>query len=312
MLYNKPKISEFCERGVSAVQFCRPSHFDVRKIFDCGQCFRFDEVKNTRHDAEFSGMAHGKYISVAEDKDFLYIYNSTAEEFEEIWFHYLSLDRDYCEINRDILSLSENTELRRAIDVSSGIRILAQDPWEALCSFIISQNNNIPRIKGLVRSLCRACSAPVELPEGMYPHVCEAHLDDMGNFCHFPSPDEVAALGAERLFALKTGFRAKYIYDAAIKVRDSIIDLEYLQNCPDSTECADILCGIRGVGPKVAACTLLFGFSKLDSFPIDVWIKRVLAKYFSEDFDTASLGEYAGVAQQYLFYYERYVNAKDT
>ena len=114
------------------------------------------------------------------------------------------------------------------------------------------------------------------------------------------------SLGVSGLADLKTGFRAKYIFDAAEKMVKSEIDLEFLENS-DTEECIKHLCSVKGIGPKVASCALLFGFAKLDAFPIDVWIKKVMAKYFDKDFDPASLGEYAGIAQQYLFYYERYV-----
>ena len=116
------------------------------------------------------------------------------------------------------------------------------------------------------------------------------------------------ALGIDGLAALKVGFRAKYIYDASQKLISGEIDLDEIEKMSTTLECSNTLCKIKGVGVKVAACTLLFGFNRLDSFPIDVWIKRVIAKYFDEDFDPESLGEFAGVAQQYLFYYERYLN----
>lgn len=282
--------------------------FSVKKTFDCGQCFRFDEVLDSKHECEYAGMAHGKYISFAEDGDTLYIYNSTLEEYENIWESFLSLDKNYREIDQSILSLSSNPSLADAINISSGIRILRQDKWEALCSFIISQNNNIPRIKKLVSALSYACdSEKCGAPENMRGHIADAHKNLDGSFSPFPLPDKVAALGIDGLAALKVGFRAKYIFDAASKVMLGEIDLENIEKLDSTLECSNILCKIKGVGVKVAACTLLFGFNRLDSFPIDVWIKRVIEKYFDKDFTPESLGEYAGVAQQYLFYYERYI-----
>ena len=282
--------------------------FSVKKTFDCGQCFRFDEVLDSRHECEYAGMAHGKYISVANDGDTLYIYNSTLEEYENIWESFLSLDKNYREIDKSILSLSSNPSLADAINISSGIRILRQDKWEALCSFIISQNNNIPRIKKLVSALSYACDGEKRgAPENMRGHIADAHKNLSGSFSPFPTPDKTAALGVDGLAALKVGFRAKYIFDASNKVTSGEIDLNSIAELDSTLECSNILCKIKGVGVKVAACTLLFGFNRLDSFPIDVWIKRVIAKYFDEDFNPESLGEYAGVAQQYLFYYERYI-----
>lgn len=299
-------ICEIKDGLLSSVVVNRPPLFDVTKIFDCGQCFRFEPVESTRHQAEFAGVSHGKYVSVAQDKDKIYIYNVTAEEFESTWRDFLGLDFDYEEINKDILALSSNSALSEALDISAGIRILRQDGWEAICSFIISQNNNIPRIKKLVAALCRECGDKVDV-SAMGDHIAEAHLENEGNFYSFPSPHRVLELGIEGLAAIKTGFRAKYIYCAAEMMKNGEIDIEMLKNSNDTEECVKHLCRVKGIGPKVASCALLFGFSRLDCFPIDVWIKKVMAKYFDSDFTPTSLGRYAGIAQQYLFYYERYV-----
>lgn len=294
--------------GLSVVRIDGVEHFDVKKVFDCGQCFRFDPVSESRHEAEFAGCALGRYISVAQDGDTLYIYNATPGDYESIWKSYLALDRDYSEINSDILSLSSNPALADALERSNGIRILKQDEWEAICSFIISQNNNIPRIKKLVAALSAECGDEIDVSQ-MLGHIADAHKEQKGYFYSFPTPERVLSLGVAGLAALKVGFRAKYIYDAAEKMTGGKIDLEFLKNA-DTHECIEHLCAVKGIGPKVASCALLFGFSKLDAFPIDVWIKKVMAKYFDKDFDPASLGSYAGIAQQYLFYYERYLQSK--
>ena len=299
------KVAEIREKGLCAVKIEGVELFDVGKIFDCGQSFRFDPVSDSKHEIEFAGCAHGKYISVAQDGNTLYIYNSTIAEYEEIWRTYLALDRDYSEINHDILSLSSNPALSSAVDLSSGIRILHQDPWEAICSFIISQNNNIPRIKKLVAALSAACGDEIDV-SAMEGHIADAHKSTDGHFYSFPSPERVLSLGISGLADLKTGFRAKYIFDAAEKMVQGEIDLDFLQSA-DTDECIKHLCRVKGIGPKVASCALLFGFAKLDAFPIDVWIKKVIARYFHKDFDPAALGQYAGIAQQYLFYYERYL-----
>ena len=279
--------------------------FDVSKVFDCGQCFRFDPVRSTSHQAEYAGCAHGKYISVAQDGDTITVYNTTAEEYEKIWKPFLSLDCDYGEINRNLLSLSDKQVLSDAVDAASGIRILRQDGWETLCSFILSQNNNIPRIKGLVSAICKRCGTPVDLT-GMEGHIAEAHKDRDGNFYSFPSPEKLSELGVSGLYDLKTGFRAKYLYDAAEKIISGEVSLPYAHGA-NTAAAMEHLMQIKGIGPKVASCTLLFGFGKLDAFPVDVWIKKALNKYFDSDFSPATLGEFAGVAQQYLFYYERYL-----
>ncbi len=284
--------------------------FDVSKTFDCGQSFRFDRVEASKHENEFSGTAHGKYISVAQDGGTLYLYNVTMREYDGIFREYLALDRDYGEINREILAISENPTLKDAVETASGIRILKQEPWEAICSFIISQNNNIPRIKKIIASLSQKCGKKVDISL-MQDHISKSHTENEGNFYSFPSAEEILPLGIDGLFALKTGFRAKYIFDAAEKMQNGVIDPSFLANSDSTAECSAHLCSVKGVGPKVAACALLFGFSRLDAFPVDVWIKKVMAKYFSPDFTPEELGRYAGVAQQYLFYYERYlVNEK--
>ena len=279
------------EGTTSAVEVTGRDLPDPDKTFDCGQCFRFEKVNNSRHGSEWAGVAFGRYVSFAKEGDRLYVYNSTEEEFSKIWRGYLDLDTDYLAIDRDILSRSDSEALGNAVAFGHGIRILRQEPWETVCSFIISQNNNIPRIKKIIKALSERAGG---------------RIGDADEFS-FPTAEAIEALGEKELFELKTGFRAKYIYDAAKKVKDGNVDLLSISGVT-AAEGAEILCGIKGIGPKVAACALLFGFGKYDAFPVDVWIKRVMGKYFSEDFTPDTLGEYAGVAQQYLFYYERYLN----
>lgn len=310
MICLKERVTEYSIGTLPVVKIENITLFDAQKIFDCGQSFRFDKVVASRHEKEFSGTAHGRYISVAQDGDTVYIYNSTLVDYENIWRKYLALDQNYEDINNNILSLSDNTALIDALNCSSGIRILKQDEWEAICSFIISQNNNIPRIKKLVAALSQACGERLDI-SAMNGHVSEAHLDNVGNLYSFPSPASVMALGIDGLAALKTGFRAKYIYDAAEKICSGKLDLNEVISCSDTTQAIEMLCDVKGIGLKVASCALLFGFARLDAFPIDVWIKKVMAKYFSADFDHTALGRFAGIAQQYLFYYERYLKSKE-
>lgn len=290
------------------IKITNVKNFDISKIFDCGQCFRFESVQNTIHEAEFSGVAFGRFISVAQDGETVYIYNSSLDDFENIWYRFLALDIDYDAVEDEILLTSSNPALRRAIDYGRGIRILRQEPWETICSFIISQNNNIPRIKKIISSLSKKCGERVDVPEELLSHVT-----DEDALYSFPTPESLIELGVDGIFELKTGFRAKYIYDAATKVIQKKIDDNFLCSCDSTTACIDHLCSIKGVGPKVASCALLFGYSRYDAFPIDVWIKKVIEKYFSFDengFSPDILGRYAGIAQQYLFYYERYSQEK--
>ena len=276
---------------------------DIEKIFDCGQSFRFEKVEASMHSSEFSGVAYGKFVSFAQDADTLYIYGSDLADFENIWRAYLDIDRDYAEVERDILLHSQNQALIASIEYGRGIRILAQDPFECVISFIISQNNNIPRIKKIIEALSERCGERIELCD-----EAKKHISGNRTPYTFPTAQALCDLGEEGLFEMKTGFRAKYIYDASCRVANNELSLESVKE--KETEIAiEQLCKVKGIGRKVASCALLFGFGKYDAFPIDVWMKRVAAKYFGDDADTLSrdtFGDYAGIAQQYLFYYERW------
>lgn len=261
--------------------------FSVQKTFDCGQAFRFDPVNDTT----FAGRAFGCKLAVEQTlPGTITLYKVTREQFELRWRHYLALDEDYDAIDRFLIdampSERDRAVMTAAVEAGRGIRILRQEPFEALISFIVSQNNNIPRIKKIIRALC----------------------DTYGENGSFPTAEALAGAGVDNLYALRTGFRAKYIHDAACKVASGEIDLEEILACGDYDVCDRRLQTIRGVGPKVSACALLYGFGKTEAFPVDVWIKKSLDRHFPDGFDVKRLGKYAGIAQQYLFYYERYIN----
>lgn len=291
-------ITEICHDGVSSVRIDGLNNFKISQIFDCGQCFRFDPVSTPRHVCEFEGVAYGRYIRLGQDTpDSVTIYNTTEEEYEKIWRHYLALDLDYGEVRQDIAARfadatgGRDVIMPRAMEYGDGIRILRQEPWEAVCSFIVSQNNNIPRIKKIIAAMSREWGEPIFFGG-------EVHYS-------FPTAEALVKAGEKAIFNIKTGFRAKYIYDAACKAASGELDFAAItQVSPEDAE--EMLCTVKGVGPKVAACAMLFGFDKTEAFPIDVWIKRVLAKYYPDGLDISALGKYAGIAQQYLFYYERY------
>jgi N-glycosylase/DNA lyase len=227
-------------------------------------------------------------LQVSESE--IFITPCTKAEFDEIWVKYLSLDTDYALIRKNMASSRiDDKNLALAMETGKGIRLLRQNKWETLCSFIISQNNNIPRIKKIISSLCKA----------------GAEISG-GSEIEFPTPETLVKMGVDGLFALKTGFRAGYLYDAATKVAGGEIDLEAVAKMSTDDAVAE-LCKIRGVGPKVAACALLFGFEKYDCFPIDVWVKRLMTEYYGGLVSGKDFGEYAGLAQQYLFYHRRYI-----
>ena len=164
--------------------------------------------------------------------------------------------------------------------------MLRQEPWEALCSFIISQCNNIPRIKGIVGKLCQKFGREIE--DGFA----------------FPEAEVIAALTPEDLAPIRAGYRAEYIVSAAREVASGALDLEALKKLP-TQEARKRLLAVHGVGKKVADCVLLFGLSKTDAFPVDVWIKRVLDNVYPQGFDASVYGDLAGIVQQYLFFYAR-------
>ena len=263
----------------------------VFRTFDCGQCFRFDAVEDSRFTHRVDGIAFGRSVSFAEADGKVFV-RASEEDYNGIWRKYLSLDCDYESFNNRIINAREGKSrehMEKAAKMSEGIRILSQEKWETLCSFIISQNNNIPRIKKIIAAMSEKYGEKID---GGYS---------------FPTPEAVLAAGVDGLTELRTGFRAKYIFDAAKKVAEGEIDLSEIAEMKDYSDAEAELLRISGVGPKVAACTLLFGFGRLDAFPIDVWIKRVIEKRFPDGLDPSVFGDVAGIAQQYLFYYERYI-----
>ncbi len=255
---------------------------DPVKTFECGQCFRWNADEN----GDYWGVAFGKAAKVVTEGEKVYII-CDPEDFNGIWRSYFDLERDYESIR---LSFDAGEYLARCAEFGAGIRILQQERWEALCSFIISQCNNIPRIKGIVEKLCCAYGEKIEF-EGR-------------EFYSFPSAEKLSAFVAEDLAHIRSGYRAAYIVDAAKAVFEGSIDLEELARTDCDTALKGLL-SINGVGKKVASCALLFGLGHMEAFPIDVWMKRALKEHFAPDFDPAVLGEYAGLAQQYIFYYAR-------
>lgn len=254
-------------------------HFDLEQTLDCGQAFRWSAVDcNTWH-----GVALGKYLKISVENGIIVLHNIDIDEYEALWKHYFDFERDYSVI---IDAISCNEVLREAAKENKGIRLLNQDCWEALCSFIISQNNNIPRIKGIIERLCSKFGNPIE--NGLYT---------------FPAAEVLANLKPEDLADIRCGFRARYIIDGAQKYLNGGINLDIIKNADTDTARAELM-KIVGVGQKVADCTLLFGFGRIDALPKDVWIKRAIEEYFDGTFPECA-NEYAGIAQQYLFNYIR-------
>ncbi len=274
--------------------FIRPEHFDLNMIFDCGQCFRFDRTNGVEN--AYEGVALGKYLKIVQNDKNITVFGIDKDDYEQTWKHFFAVDEDYENIQKNILSSFGNDDtILSAIKSGDGIRILHQDPWEVICSFIISQNNNIPRIKKIISAISQAYGEKIISENG----------------CHYAFPTATALFnaGEEKIFSLKTGFRAGYIYDAAKKVSRGELNLELMSSF-DTDKLIKELMSVKGIGPKVASCIALFGFGKTDAFPIDVWMKKVIAKYYPQGLSPSTLGGYAGIAQQYLFHYERYLVAK--
>ena len=261
-----------------------PVFFDLAQTLDCGQAFRWRELPSEGCMSLRAGMAWGKVLRLGQQGEKVWLFCS-KEDLETVWRSYFDMDADYGEKRRALSQMSP--ALKEAADFAPGIRILRQEPWEALCSFIISQNNHIPRIKGIIQRLCGLLGEPVAGTE----------------WYEFPTPEAVASCRLEDLAPLRAGFRAKYLLDAGRKVASGEVDLKKIQDSPVETGRKELQ-KIFGVGPKVAECALLYGFHKTECFPMDVWMKRAMATLLPgkapQDF-----GEDGGLAQQYLFHYSR-------
>lgn len=270
----------FCEKAENGIKISGVKDFDLAQTLDCGQCFRW--IGQT--DGSFKGIAFGKEIVLRLNENELHIENATTKDFEEIWYNYFDFSLDYRKIREELSKI--HPILKEASTYASGIRILRQEPFEALCTFIISQNNNIKRIKGIVQRLCEEFGEVLE--NGGYS---------------FPSAEKLATLSEDDLLPIRAGFRNKYIIDAAQKVANKVVDLEKCKFL-SYEDAREELKKIKGVGNKVADCTLLFGMHRVEAFPEDVWMKRAMEKLFptmtGKDF-----GKYAGIAQQYIFHYSR-------
>ncbi len=264
-------------------------NFDVEAIFTCGQCFRFEK----EDDGSFTAIANGKVINLSKDGDKITFLNVSKEEFESIWKNYFDIERDY-----DVIAekLSQNPVLKESVEFGRGIRILRQPFFECMLSFIISANNNIPRIQKIINKLSMLFGEKI--------------LYDGREYFAFPKPEALANIDEESLKDLHAGYRTKYIVKAVRQYLKGEVSEEKIMALPWK-EARTELMKISGVGPKVADCILLFSFGRFEVFPTDVWVKRVMGELFDCDEKNATkkgmelFGEYAGIAQQYLFYKRR-------
>ncbi len=267
--------------------------FNLSHIFDCGQCFRF----NRNEDGSYTGVAFGKALTAAQHDDTVILYDTSDEDFYDTWYEFFDFGRDYGKIKE---SLSSDDIMRDALAFGGGIRILKQELWETVISFIISASNNISRIKGIVERLCESFGKPISY---------------MGKtYYSFPDCAALSKLKLEDLSVIRAGFRDKYILDGVLKFRSGALSAEMLTAMPTDKAKAALM-SISGVGNKVSDCILLFGLNRTESFPVDVWIKRIMEYcYFNgsqqsirtiSDFADKKFGSLGGYAQQYLFFYAR-------
>lgn len=264
--------------------------FLLGQTLECGQCFHF--VKAGEEDYRISAM--GRCLHIAQSGDILTLYDTSADDFDNIWKNYFDIGRDYSQIKE--LLLEKDDALKPAIDAMWGVRVLNQEFFETLISFIISQNQQIPRIKQIVAAISRNYGR--QLGDGMYA---------------FPDAEAILAAGVDGIRECKAGFRSPYIIDACEKYGAGLMDEGKLR-AADYGECVETLKQIKGVGDKVANCVALFSLGKRNAFPVDVWIKRIMENlYFGTETPIPEIqalakdkfGEYGGYAQQYLFYFAK-------
>lgn len=275
------------------------THFNVTQILESGQVFTFDKI------AEHSYILNVKQklikLTQQPESSSVILYNTNISELDEIWERYFDIKTDYNYIAHTLSK--KDPYIAEAVAFGRGIRILRQDPWEMLISFILSQNKAIPHIKQCIYNLSEKYGKPIEPISNEEKH-----------YYTFPTAEELIKATEEDLRACKVGFRASYIKDACQKIMYDEVNLNDLMILP-TEEARQKLMTIKGVGPKIADCILLFAYGRSDVFPIDVWIKRVIEGFYFkgkemkleqlQKFAKDYFGDLAGYAQQYLFYYGR-------
>ena len=267
--------------------------FNIVHTLECGQCFRWKKEE----DGSYTGVIKNGVINISEDNNHkITLMCETDMDAKSLVNKYFDMNRDYTQIKNAISVDDEN--MQKAIKYGYGIRILCQDPWEMLISYIISAANNIPRISKTIENISKAYGKKVIFNKK------EHYL--------FPTPEELSKASIEDLRKLNLGFRDKYVYNATKAVLEGRINLEKIEKMTYK-EAKKELMKLDGVGAKVADCILLFSMNKVEAFPIDTWIKKVMINLYNtkenlKDIEECAIkrfGEYAGIAQQYLFYYMR-------
>lgn len=266
--------------------------FELDHIFECGQCFRWKK----QNDGSYTGVIKEGVINIKKENDTAIVCGEIEGDIEEVFYNYFDMATDYQKIKS--LLCENDINMKMASDYGYGIRILQQDAWEMVVSFIISAANNIPRISKTIENISREYGKMIEF-QGE-------------KFYLFPTPEELSKAKVEDLRKLNLGFRDKYVYAVTQKIVNGEVDLEKLKNM-SLKESKKELMQLPGIGAKVADCILLFSMGKKEAFPVDTWIKKVMNELYIESTNITKIneyaldkfGNYAGIAQQYLFYYKR-------
>lgn len=273
--------------------------FELKDIFDCGQCFRWNE----QEDGSYTGVFGNNVINVKKENEEITFEGICEKDIKETVESYFDLNRNYEEIKEKLAQIDEN--MKTSIEYGQGIRILNQDLWETIISFIISANNNIPRIKGIIERLSQKYGNEIEFNEEKY--------------YTFPTPEQLKGVSVEEYRKLGLGFRDIRLYETTKMILEKQVDLEKMRKNLNTVEVREELLKLSGVGPKVADCILLFSdLKRFEVFPIDVWVRRVMNDLYIKQEDETKVskkqiekiaqekfGNLAGLAQQYLFYWRR-------
>lgn len=273
--------------------------FELKDIFECGQCFRW----NKEDDESYTGVFGRNVLNVKKEENQIMFQGICEENIEKTVQNYFDLNRNYKEIKQKLSMIDENMQM--SIQYGKGIRILNQDLWETIISFIISANNNIPRIKGIIERICEKYGKEIIWKNKKY--------------YTFPTVEELKNVSVEDYRKLGLGFRDIRLYETTQMILNKEVDLEKMQKNPNTYEVREQLLKLSGVGPKVADCILLFSdLKRFEVFPIDVWVRRVMNDLYIKNEDETKVskkqieniaqekfGKLAGLAQQYLFYWRR-------
>ncbi|MCR4590464.1 MAG: DNA-3-methyladenine glycosylase 2 family protein [Lachnospiraceae bacterium] len=277
---------------------------NLELIAESGQCFRWVKVSTDDNPVTYRIIAGGRVLFISMPEKNVLDLSCSENVFHSFWSAYLDSETNYGKIRKSVDR--QDNFLMNAAEYGKGIRILCQDPWECLISFIISQRKSIPAIRSGIEKLCEASGKKISLNKEEKKWLKDHDISTSAGegLYSFPSPRDIAGMTAEELNSCSVGYRAPYIRKAAESILSGEFDPESCAPLNDNDLQAELM-KLYGVGKKVASCVALFGFHRLDFFPIDVWIERVLARYYENVFPFDRYAPYNGVMQQYMFFYGR-------